>query len=47
VVAFASVAVIAACITIDYGIYLTDDIARKMHGKTVNEKASDVSSDEK
>ncbi|KAJ9658280.1 hypothetical protein H2201_007839 [Coniosporium apollinis] len=36
VIAFACLAVIAACLTIDYGEHLTDDIARKMHGKTVH-----------
>jgi hypothetical protein len=24
-----------ACLTINYGTYLTEDVSRKMHGKTV------------
>lgn len=39
VIAFAALAVAAACLTIDYGEYLTDDVARKMHGKTVGENS--------
>lgn len=35
VIAFACLAVIAACLTIDYGEYLTDDVTRKLHGRTV------------
>jgi hypothetical protein len=52
VIAFACVAVIAACLTIDYGEYLTDDVARKLHGRTVqvgtqSEESSDVAETEK
>lgn len=36
VVAFACVAVIAACLTVNYGEYLTDTVERKLHGKTVD-----------
>ena len=36
VIAFAVCSIIAACLTINYGQYLTDDVARKMHGKTVH-----------
>lgn len=35
VIAFAVFALGASCLTIDYGVYLTDEVARKMHGKTV------------
>lgn len=35
VVAFAVLALICACFTIDYGHLLTDDVSRKMHGKRV------------
>jgi hypothetical protein len=35
VIAFAVLALGAACLTIDYGEYLTDEVARKMHGATV------------
>jgi hypothetical protein len=35
VVAFACLAVGASCLTIDYGEFLTDEVARKMHGATV------------
>ncbi|KAH6714953.1 fungal trichothecene efflux pump [Leptodontidium sp. 2 PMI_412] len=38
VIAFGALAVVAACLTIDYGVYLTDEVARKMHGATVGEK---------
>lgn len=38
VIAFACLALFAACLTIDYGEYLTDDVARKMHGTTVGVK---------
>jgi hypothetical protein len=38
VIAFAVVAVGAACLTIDYGEYLTDEVSRKMHGVTVGER---------
>jgi hypothetical protein len=38
VVAFACLAVGAAWFTIDYGEYLTDEIARKMHGRSVGVK---------
>ncbi|TKA69436.1 hypothetical protein B0A49_03776, partial [Cryomyces minteri] len=34
VIAFAILALVASCLTINYGQYLTDDVARKMHGKT-------------
>ncbi|RDW77754.1 hypothetical protein BP6252_05807 [Coleophoma cylindrospora] len=36
VIAFACVATIAACLTIDYGEYLTEDVARKMRGATTD-----------
>ena len=36
VIPFASCSIIAACLTINYGQYLTDDVARKMHGRTVH-----------
>jgi hypothetical protein len=36
VIAFAACSIVAACLTINYGEYLTDDVARKMHGKTVH-----------
>ena len=39
VIAFAILAVGAACLTINYGEYLTDEVARKMHGKTVGENS--------
>lgn len=35
VIAFAVLAVGASCLTINYGEYLTDEVARKMHGNTV------------
>jgi hypothetical protein len=35
VIAFAALALVASCLTIDYGEYLTDDVARKMHGSTM------------
>ncbi|OAL29462.1 hypothetical protein AYO20_09199 [Fonsecaea nubica] len=38
VVAFACVAVIAACFTVNYGDFMTDEVARKMHGRIVGEK---------
>ena len=38
VIAFGVLAVIAACLTINYGEYLTDEVARKMHGATVGDK---------
>ena len=38
VIAFACLAVVVSCLTIDYGEYLTDDVARKMHGATVEGK---------
>jgi len=51
VIAFAVLAVGASCLTIDYGEYLTDEVARKMHGATVgvkdevvNEKVMDFDS---
>jgi len=37
VIAFGCLAIIASSLTVDYGEYLTDDVARKMHGKTVGE----------
>jgi hypothetical protein len=40
VIAFAALAVGAACLTIDYGEYLTDEVARKMHGATVGVKSN-------
>lgn len=43
VVAFACVACIAACLTINYGDKLTDTVERKLHGKTVNVGNSGVS----
>ena len=33
--AFAALACVASCFTIDYGEYLTDTVERKLHGKTV------------
>ena len=36
VIAFACCSIIAACLTINYGEFLTNDVARKMHGKTVH-----------
>jgi Fungal trichothecene efflux pump (TRI12) len=36
VIAFACCSIIAACLTINYGEFLTDDVARKMHGKAVH-----------
>jgi len=33
------VALIASCLTVDYGDHLTDEVARKMHGNTVHENA--------
>jgi len=35
VAAFACVAVIASCLTVNYGDHLTDKVERKLHGKTV------------
>ena len=35
VVAFAALAVGAACLTVNYGEYLTDTVERKLHGKSV------------
>lgn len=45
VVAFACVAVIAACMTVNYGGYLDDTVERKLHGKTVDVTASGQSSE--
>ncbi|KAF9884304.1 hypothetical protein FE257_001882 [Aspergillus nanangensis] len=44
VIAFACVALAASVMTIDYGAYLTDDVARKMHGRSTQRKevAQDV-----
>jgi len=42
VIAFAVLALGAACLTIDYGEYLTDEVARKMHGATVGVVAGDA-----
>lgn len=36
VVAFACVAVIASCLTVNYGGHLNDKVERKLHGKTVD-----------
>jgi hypothetical protein len=36
VIAFACVAVIAACLTVNYGDYLTDTVERKLHGRTID-----------
>jgi predicted MFS family arabinose efflux permease len=36
-IAVAVSAVIAACLTIDYGVYLTDEVSRKMHGTMVKQ----------
>lgn len=36
VCAFAACAVIASCLTINYGEYLNDTVERKLHGKTVD-----------
>ncbi|KAL5362255.1 fungal trichothecene efflux pump [Aspergillus floccosus] len=38
VIAFACVALGASILTIDYGSYLTDDVARKMHGRSGRSK---------
>ena len=46
VIAFACVAVIAACLTVNYGEYLTDTVERKLHGRTV-EKFSHGHAEEK
>ena len=40
VVAFCCVAVFAACLTVNYGEYLTDTVERKLHGKTVEAHSS-------
>lgn len=45
VIAFCVLAVAAACLTIDYGQYLNDDVARKMHGRTTGAKQSGPGSD--
>jgi hypothetical protein len=34
-IAFAVLGVAAAFLTVDYGHFLTDEVSRKMHGKTV------------
>jgi hypothetical protein len=47
VIAFAVVAVGAACLTIDYGEYLTDEVTRKMHGVTVGDRGEGVVGSEK
>jgi hypothetical protein len=47
VIAFAACSIIAACLTINYGEYLTDDVARKMHGKTVHVPNPDERSEQK
>jgi hypothetical protein len=49
VIPFACLAVLAACLTIDYGQYLTDDVARKMQGgkESVLPPDSGVSSEQK
>lgn len=47
VIAFCVLALIAACLTIDYGVYLTDDVARKMHGDTVGVTTHDDVNEEK
>jgi hypothetical protein len=39
VIAFAVLAVGATCLTISYGEYVTDDVARKMHGRTVGDNS--------
>ena len=39
VIAFAVLATGASCLTINYGEYLTDQVARKMHGATVEGRA--------
>ncbi|KAF2165625.1 hypothetical protein M409DRAFT_23917 [Zasmidium cellare ATCC 36951] len=41
VCAFAACAVIASCLTINYGEYLNDTVERKLHGKTVEVVAHD------
>jgi Fungal trichothecene efflux pump (TRI12) len=41
VIAFGIIALLASCLTIDYGEYLTEDVARKMHGATVGQKRED------
>jgi MFS family permease len=47
VIAFAVVAVGAACLTIDYGEYLTDEVSRKMHGVTVGDRGEGLVGSEK
>jgi hypothetical protein len=54
VIAFACLAVVVSCLTIDYGEYLTDDVARKTHGATVegkggaeNEKLAEMEREER
>jgi hypothetical protein len=53
VIPFACLAIIASCLTIDYGEYLNDDVSRKLHGTTFGAKtekvqpASAVASEEK
>ena len=47
VVAFAIVAVIAACLTVNYGDYLTDKVERKLHGATVEGHHGQHANDEK
>ena len=47
VIAFALFSVIAACLTINYGDYLTDEVARKMHGAMVGDRGIINSDNEK
>lgn len=47
VLAFAVFALAASCFTIDYGVYLTDTVERKLHGKTVESGHRDAKVDEK
>jgi hypothetical protein len=45
VIAFGILALLASCLTINYGEYLTGDVARKMHGVTVGQRREDESSE--
>lgn len=46
VIAFAVLAVGCSCLTINYGHLLTDDVSRKMHGKTVGVVEGDEKGDD-
>jgi len=47
VCAFAAAAVVAACLTVNYGPYLNDTVERKLHGRTVDGAAHHGDGDEK